>query len=303
MTILSQLLPIFAQTVLPVVLVALAGMVVSRVMELDGRTLGRVLFYLAAPALVFRSLYQMELDRSVLLQVAIVGVGAMLTTTAMGWLSGWNLPRKERAAIALTSGISNNGNMGLPINSFAFGPEALSLASVYYVISAMTTNTLGAVIAGSGSVPLLTAAAQVVKVPVVYAAVLGFAFNQMQWTMPGPIFSAVDILGDASIPCMLVLLGIQLRNPEVLRHQPGIGRSAFIRLLIGPLVAWGLCSLLGVGGLERNVLITQAAMPTAVVVSVLATEFDTAPKLVATVIVLTTLLSMLTLSVVLTLLV
>jgi predicted permease len=244
----------------------------------------------------------MDLDRSVLLQVAIVGAGAMLSTTAIGWLAGWNLPRKERAAIALTSGISNNGNMGIPINSFAFGPEALSLASIYYVVSAMMTNTVGAVIAGSGNVPVLTAAAQVVKVPVVYAAVLGLAFNQMQWTMPAPIFSAIDILGDASIPCMLVLLGIQLRNPEVLRHQSGTARSAVIRLLVGPIVAWGLCGVLGIGGLERNVLITQAAMPTAVVVSVLATEFDTAPKLVATVIVLTTLLSMATLSVVLTLL-
>lgn len=303
MDILTRLLPIFAQTVLPVVLVALSGTVVSRVMELDGRTLGRVLFYLATPSLVFRSLYQMNLDRSVLLQLAIVGVGTMLSTLAIGWFSAWNLPRKERAAITLTSGIANNGNMGIPISSFAFGSEALTLASVYYVISSTTTNTLGAVIAGSGNVPFFRAVTQVVKVPVVYAAVLGLAFNQMQWTMPTPVFSAVDILGDAAIPCMLVLLGIQLRNPEVLRHQPGIGRSAVIRLLISPLIAWGICTLLGVDGLERSVLITQAAMPTAVVVSVLATEFDTAPKVVATVIVLTTLLSMLSLSVVLTLLV
>ena len=100
---------------------------------------------------------------------------------------------------------------------------------------------------------------------------------------------------------MLILLGIQLRHPDILQHQPGIARSAFVRLAIGPAVAWGLCALLGIGGLERSVLITQAAMPTAVVVSVLATEFDTAPKLVATVIVITTLLSMGTLSVVLAL--
>lgn len=302
MTLISQLLPVFAQTVLPVFLVALAGMIVSRFMDLDGRTLGRVLFYLATPCLVFRSLYQMELDRAVLLQVAAVGAGAMLSTMAIGWLVGWGLPRKERAAITLTSGISNNGNMGIPVNLFAFGPQALSLASVYYVVSAMTTNTVGAVIAGAGTVPVLQALAQVAKVPVVYAAVLGLALNQLHLSMPQPIFSAIDILGDAAIPCMLILLGIQLRNPDILRHQPGIARSAFVRLAVGPLVAWGLCALLGIGGLERNVLITQAAMPTAVVVSVLATEYNTAPKLVATVIVLTTVLSMVTLSVVLAIL-
>ena len=208
MDILTRLLPIFAQTVLPVVLVALAGTIVSRVIELDGRTIGRVLFYLATPALVFRSLYQMNLDRSVLLQLAMVGAGGMLTTMALGWLSAGNLHRKERAAIALTSGIGNNGNMGIPISSFAFGPEALTLASVYYVISSTISNTVGAVIAGSGSVPFFKAATQIVKVPVVYAAVFGFAFNQLQWTIPAPIVMAVDILCDASIPCMLVLLGM-----------------------------------------------------------------------------------------------
>lgn len=299
MEILTGLLPIFAQTVLPIFLVALAGVVVARTMELDGRTIGRILFYLATPALVFRSLYNMELDRTVLGQIALVAACCMLTTTAIGWLVSWGMPRRERAAIMLTSGISNNGNMGLPINLFAFGSGAMSLASVYYVVSSIMTNTVGAVIAGTGSVSIAQSLTQVLRVPVLYAAISGLLFNQMQWTMPVPIVRAVEILGDAAVPCMLVMLGVQLRNPEVLRRQPGIFRSSFVRLVVGPLVAIALCTLLGIGGMERNVLIAQAAMPTAVVVSVLATEYNTAPKLVATVIVVTTLLSMFTLSLVL----
>ncbi len=299
MEILTGLLPIFAQTVLPVFLVAAAGLVVARSMELDGRTIGRVLFYLATPALVFRSLYNMQLERGALAQIALVGAGCMIATTTIGWLVSWGMPRKERAALTLTSGISNNGNMGLPINLFAFGESAMSMASVYYVISSLMTNTVGAVIAGAGSVSVAQSLSQVTRVPVLYAALTGLLFNQMHWTMPAPIVRAIEILGDAAVPCMLVMLGIQLRNPDILRRQKGIFRSSTVRLLVGPLVAIGLCAALGIQGMERNVLITQAAMPTAVVVSVLATEYDTAPKLVATVIVVTTLLSMFTLSVVL----
>jgi predicted permease len=161
------------------------------------------------------------------------------------------------------------------------------------------TNVFGAVIAGAGSVSVRQSLSQVLKVPILYAALSGLIFNQMQWTMPVPIVSALDILGGASVPCMLIMLGIQLRNPEILRRQKGVFRSSAVRLLGGPLVAIALCTALNIQGMERNVLILQAAMPTAVVVSVLATEYDTAPKLVATVIVVTTALSMLTLSVVL----
>ena len=64
-------------------------------------------------------------------------------------------------------------------------------------------------------------------------------------------------------------------------------------------IAWLLCLLLGVSGVERSVLILQAAMPTAVMTAVLATEFDIVPRLVASVIFFSTLISMVTLSFVL----
>jgi predicted permease len=96
-----------------------------------------------------------------------------------------------------------------------------------------------------------------------------------------------------------MLLGIQLRASPLLQGQAVIWRSSFIRLVAAPILALLLCIWLAVGGVERVVLILQAAMPTAVMGAVLATEYDTAPHLVAAVIFMTTILSMGTLSVVL----
>jgi predicted permease len=297
---LAQLLPIFGQTVLPVFLVAAVGWILARSFTLDGRTLGRVLFYAASPALVFRSLYEMELTGSALRDLLVVSALIMVLTAALGWLAGWGMPRPERAAVTLTSGISNNGNMGIPINLFAFGEAAVSLASVYYVVSAVLTNTLGSVIASAGKAPIREAFGQVARLPVLYAAILGLVMNQWRLPLYTGIFRAVDLLAGAAIPMMLVLLGIQLRNTSILQRRQGVLRASAIRLLAGPLIAVALAAALGITGLERNVLIMQGAMPTAVVTSVLATEFDTAPHLVAAVIVTSTLLSMLTLSVILT---
>jgi predicted permease len=298
----SRLLPIFGQTILPVFLVAAAGLLLASAMPVDGKSLGRVLFYLATPSLVFRSLYQLEADVRSVQHVAGAALIVIVVTGVLGWAVGIGEGRRRRISLVLTSSVSNNGNMGIPICLFAFGPASVGLASVYYVVSSFLTNTAGVVVASMGHAPLGKAILQALRVPVLYAAVGGLLFNRFGWELPVGVFRAIDLLAGAAVPCMLVLLGIQLRTALVLRRDVITVRSGIVRLLIGPLVAWGLCVLGGIAGLERNVLIVQAAMPTAVITSVLAVEYDVEPRVVAAMIFATTLFSMVTLSLILSLL-
>lgn len=299
MFIFRTILPVFANTLLPVFLVAMAGLLLARSWEMDSRTLGRILFYLATPALVFRSLYQMEIDFAVLQRLALVAAGVTLTTAVLGWLSAFDQDRRRRAALTLTSAISNNGNMGIPISYFALGDTGLALGSLYYVINSFLGNTAGVMVASAGQATWTQALQKSMRVPMLYAATAGLLFNRAHIMMPTGIFRGIDLLANAAIPGMLILLGIQLNQAPLRERQGVILRSAAIRLLAGPLVAWALCALLGMTGVERSVMILQAAMPTAVMTAVLATEFDTAPRLVATVIFFTTVASMVTLSFVL----
>jgi len=154
--------------------------------------------------------------------------------------------------------------MGMPICLFAFGEAGLALGTVYYAITSFLSNTLGVVVASAGSAPLGRALLQSLRAPVLYAATAGLLLNRAQIEVPQSLFRAVDLLAGAAIPGMLVLLGSQLRSTRIDRSQSVIWRSAVIRLLGAPLTAWGLCVLLGIGGLERQVLILQAAMPPAV---------------------------------------
>jgi predicted permease len=298
---LESLLAIFASTLLPVFLVALAGYVLSSFVALDGRTLGRFLFFLATPSLVFRSLYQMTINPVALQHVAVVTVGVLTAGVALSLLASVGQDRKRRAGLVLAGAIGNNGNMGIPICYFAFGEAGVALATVYYAITSFLSNTVGVVIASAGSTTVLRALVHSLQSPVLYAAVLGLLFNQVRVIIPESLFSAVELLAGAAVPGMLVLLGTQLRGTQFGGDQRIVWRSVLIRLVASPLVALALCNWMGVGGLERQVLIVQAAMPTAVMTTVLATEFDAAPHLVAAAVLATSLLSMFTLSVVLSL--
>ena len=302
MAIAQKLLPIFIETVLPVFLIAFAGYVLAWRMTIDGRSLGRLLFYLATPSLVFRSLYTTQVDLGTMQQVAIVSAGVSILAGLAGWVIGFDQPRRERMAIVLTSAISNNGNMGIPICYFAFGEVGLALGTLYYVVSSFLNNTLGVAVASAGQASLAVAFRNSLQVPVLYAAIAGLLLNQLGGEIPTPLFRAVDLLANAAVPGMLVLLGVQLRASPLFQRQAVVWRSSVVRLVAAPLLALALCVALAVGGVERDVLILQASMPTAVMGAVLATEYDTAPHLVAAVIFMTTVLSMGTLSVVLGLL-
>jgi predicted permease len=138
-----------------------------------------------------------------------------------------------------------------------------------------------------------------VRVPVLYTATAGLLLNLGQVPVPQPLFRAIDLLADAAVPGMLILLGIQLSRVS-LTGIPWVALgSTTVRLVAGPLCAWLLCWLLAIGGAERNVMILQAGMPTAVMAAVLSTEYDTEPELVSTVILISTVISMATLSVLL----
>ena len=112
--------------------------------------------------------------------------------------------------------------------------------------------------------------------------------------------SDLTSLANAAVPVMLSVLGLQL-------HQ-AVGRDRMLdtftvnagRLLIAPVVAWFVCTALGLDGVSRATLTVLSAMPTAVIATIMATEFRAVPAFVTRVVVTSTLLSMLTLTALIT---
>jgi predicted permease len=292
-------LPIFGRVLLPIALVALAGSLLDRFMRLDRQSVGRVVFYLFTPALIFRGLYQIDMAYSIVGRTALIAASVTITTGVLAWLLGTGMDRRQRAAITLTSGLSNNGNMGLPISLFAFGEAGLALATVYYVTNSFLGNTLGTFVASTGQASPMEALRRTLQVPLFYAAIGGLSLGVMDVTLPLGLMRFVDIMADAAVPTMLVLLGMQLNTVPFTQRQASLSIAMTLRLLLAPLLATGLVWLMGTEGLERSVVILQAGMPTAVIATVLATEYDAAPRLVAATVVFTTLASMITLSILL----
>ncbi len=191
---------------------------------------------------------------------------------------------------------------GVALNLFAFGEEGFNLAVVCFVTQAVLTNTMAVYFASRSNSNALGSIANVLRMPLLYAALLALAVNLSGATVPTYLLKPVKLAGDAAVPLMLLLLGLQLSRTSLAGQVGYVGLAAVVRLLLAPALAYGLPGTLVLAGLTRKVAILQASMPTGVMTGLLAVEFDARPDLVTGVIFTSTLLSVGTLTVLISLL-
>ncbi len=114
------------------------------------------------------------------------------------------------------------------------------------------------------------------------------------------LFQGVSLMGEAAIPILLVLLGAELARAEIdTGDVAGISVAVFVRLFAAVPISYGLANVLGLDPLSMQLAVVLGSMPTAVNVIVLALEFDLRPKLVSSIVIVSTILSFVTLTVLL----
>ena len=293
-----NLLTLFSSNLLPILTIAALGFLLSKTQHLDPRPISRVTFYLFSPALVFILLANSRLERDSILLI----IGFALTSNILAGLVGFGLAklfkmdRKVTIAIVITSFLTNAGNYGLSLNQFAFGDQALAYASIYFVTSSMMVYTLGVAIASMGQASFKDSLLNLLKYPTLYALILGVVFQQTAWELPIPLERSVTLLGNAAIPAMLLLLGMQLGQVNLGENKRGIAIATVTRMFIAPVIAITLSILFKLEGPALQAGVTESSMPTAVMTTILATEFDAAPALVSAIVTVTTLVSPFTLT-------
>jgi malate permease and related proteins len=206
------------------------------------------------------------------------------------------LSRAEASAFLLVVMFSNGGNYGLPVVSFAFGEEALSYGTVFFLTGSVLTNTVGAFLAAAGRRSLRSAMASVLKIPAIYGIVAAMLVLATGISVPTALLRPITMLSDSALPLMILVLGMQLERAAVPKRPALVAVAVCVSLLAAPLIALGLTSLLNVTGPARQAVVVLSSMPVAVATTILALEFDASPDFVTGAVFLSTVLSPLTLT-------
>jgi len=190
--------------------------------------------------------------------------------------------------------LPNTGNMGIPICLFAYGTAGLGVASSIASVIILLHFTLGVLLAKkSFSLKIL------IKNMPIYAIIVSVIFLYFEWDVPGYLENTTFLLTYATIFLVLMSLGIALSRLKVVSwtHASILGA---VRVIIGPLIGFGLIKFLNLNGFAAGVLLIQSCMPSAVLTYLVGSMYSEKKVVdsVASVIVTSTIMSFVTIPIV-----
>lgn len=252
----------------------------------DTALISALVMTIGAPCLIFSTLSSLHISLHLLGQM---GIATLIALALFGLIGGIalkvsGLPQRTFLPPLI---FANIGNMGLPLCLFAFGKAGLALGIVIFAVVSAGQFTLGVWLYSGAVSPTY-----LLRFPIVYSVLLALLVLLAGVRVPVWLAKTTQLLGDFSIPLMLLTLGVSLARHRVANLPRALSLSVLrlgMGFGVGVLVAW----LMGFTGIARGVLILQSSMPVAVFNYLLSERYNRSPSESAGLVVTSTVLSLL----------
>jgi len=248
---------------------------------------------IGSPAMIFYSITTTGVTLSIFLEYFIYSIIIISAFSIVGILFLIIL-QKDYISELPPLILPNTGNIGLPLCLFAYGTAGLGVASAIASVVILLHFTIGVLLAKkSFSLKIL------IKNMPIYGILVSVLFLYFKWDVPGYVENTTFLLTYATIFLILMSLGIALAKLKVVSwtHASILGA---VRVIIGPLIGFGLIKFLNLDGFAAGVLLIQSCMPSAVLTYLVGSMYSERNVVdsVASVIVTSTVMSFITIPIV-----
>ncbi|WP_030682829.1 AEC family transporter [Streptomyces cellulosae] len=278
------------------------GYVIGRAGHLGehGReVLTKLAFHVASPALLFTTLARADLSvifSSRLLVTALSTAAAAGVFVAVGVVRGWGVGRTTIGA--LCSSYVNSGNLGIPIAVYVLGDASLVAPVLLFQLLLLTPIAL-TILDLSGrdgeKGPLWRSLLTPLRNPIALGSLAGVAVSAAGVRVPAPVMDPVTLIGNMSVPAVLLAFGISLCGSTMPGRGPDrqlVLLSVALKAFGQPAVAWALAA--GVFGLRGSPLldvVVTSALPAAQNLFTYASRYGVGERLARDSILVSTVLS------------
>lgn len=283
---------ILRQTGILFLLLAL-GFLASKLGWLSRETRGgisNILLYIVTPCVIVQSFQypsSAEKWRAMGVEAAILAAFMLL-----GLAAGLLVFRKEggarRATATFGTAMGNVGFMGVPVIGALVGDEGMLYVSVAMAVFNAICWTVGVrVFDKKAFQPKVLATS-----PVLYSVAIGLLLFLFQWRLPALIDGVTEMVAAVATPLSMMVVGaILAESPAgaILKDRTAV-LSAASRLILIPLLVLGTCTLVGIRGEMRMILVLISGMPSATNTVLLSLVFHGDEELGSRMVVLSTLL-------------
>ncbi len=247
--------------------------------------LGRLVFFVATPALLFTTLASSDLSVIFSPTLAVASatafaVGALYVVIAKIWL---NRPLPELTIGALSASYVNSANLGIPIAVFVLGDATfvaplLLFQIVVYSPIALTILDLTALRGEAEKLSLIDTVTAPFKNPIVLAGAAGLIVALIGWVPPRPLMQPFELIGATSVPGALLAFGLSLYGVRVLEKgsspRRDVALASTLKIVVQPLLAYLMAHfLLGIDGHQLFAIVVVSTLPTAQNVFIYASRY------------------------------
>jgi predicted permease len=275
-------LDVFTQVLLPILIMFGAGWVLDRKWQVDLATVVKLNINLFVPAFIFYELTTKQVEgRLAWLTVAFTLSVVIVLFTIAGLVAKWRgYSLAQTRSLQIATVFYNSANYGVPLMHLAFPGPAETLQVFVILVQNIGNFTLGVFLVSSAKTPGWRAALPMFRQTSFWAVIIGLAIRGIC----GPIspdlhggwrwfWTPLRYFHDGLVAVALVTLGVQLSKTAARATLPRLGWALGLRLLVGPLVGWGLALAFGFQGEILLTMILSTAFPTAVNTALIAHEF------------------------------
>jgi len=254
----------------------------------------RLVYYVLVPALLFNSIFSAKFSLATDALLLGAGVATLLSAAAMGFLAK-PLFRTEPALFAscAQTAYRYNSYVGLALAQSLFGARGVALLALILAVCIPLANLIAVTTLARHAKSNL--GRELVTNPLIVSTVCGLAAQLAGLELPGFASSFLTRMGSASLALGLLCIGAGLSFMTVKDDPRSLGWFTFVKLVATPAVAFVIVSALGLRGLEAQVVVLFAALPTASSAYILAVRMGGLAAPVAALITVQTLAAMVTL--------
>lgn len=286
----------------PVFIMVLVGMLLKKTRLIDEafiNTASTLTFKATMPTLLFLGILKADLDEA--LQPALVGYFCLATALSFfgAWLWALRAVKREDRGIYVQGAFRGNcGIVSLALAANQYGDYGLSTGAVMSGIVIVLFNILSTLVlsvySAGHSAQLRPVLKGLARNPLILSVVAGLLASVLEVTLPKWLMVSGEYFGSMTLPIALICVGGSLSLTSLQVSGRTAVSSSLIKVLWIPLIFTAIAWALGFEGRELGILFLFLASPTAAVSFVMARAMGSDGRLAASIIALSTLISIVT---------
>ena len=275
------------------------------------RALSGFTFRFLMPALLFSLMSKLSEMPPMDWRVLIAFFGSCIIIYCLGRTAGrfFGLDNTGKTIFGMAAIFGNNVQLGVPILQVSLGNEAMPTISLLIIFSvlllwttAIASVELGKTEGAKDWAKIGRSLLKVFKNPVVLGIITGSAWGLTGWELPQVVDKTLGYVSSATTPIALIVVGMGLAQHSFSAALPRGLTISTLKIVIHPIIVYCIARLIGLDIITTNACVLTAALPVAINVYLMASEFRSEEGAASNAIFVSTMLSALLIPLTLTLL-